>query len=50
MKPKQFCYNCKHFECKVRENGIFCRCKRDNDPNVGAWICKYHQHVNNKKS
>lgn len=46
MKPKQLCYNCKHFECIEKQNGAFCRCLRDNDPNVGAWRCRYYKHVN----
>lgn len=49
MKPKQLCYNCKHFECIEKQNGAFCRCVRDNDPNVGAWRCKYYQHINDNK-
>lgn len=74
MKPKQLCYNCKHFECiekhqwrkpnaeveqaqsmlrrsplPPKDNGAFCRCLRVNDPNVGAWRCKYYQHVNDKR-
>lgn len=36
MKPKQLCYNCKYFDCEENKQRCICRCKRDNDPNVGA--------------